>query len=452
MQRSPFVRRNASLVKGVLPSLAALAAALACGCRSGTPIGGDQSAELRPHALTRLESAATWTTCSTSGANCGGQGGIGTPVQSTFTVGDYAGRKAAAIWIGGGVSYGTAYWFEKNDPPSYQAEQLTMRTDFYIPSGSEYEAIEWDPQQVRGTRVFNFGLQANNTLGQWRFFDYVNKAWRPTGIAWTGLTQGVWHTLMAHYHTRGDTIVFDWLELDGVRQTPTQSAEQSAVVDPTYTQDTISLGLQLDQAKSGASYSVYYDHVTLAFQCNDLWCRLPPTPPACGAPTIAAPTQGASVGTTVELAAEAPVCTARIDCYLDGDSTPAASAAGAALDRSLPVAVGDHAVRCNGVDATGEIYVTPPVGFSAVCQPPAITSPTAGQSVSGSVQLTAAGPTCITAINCYLDGNPTPVAQVGGNQVNQSIAVSSGSHAIQCNGWDSTGAVYVSPTTTFTGL
>lgn len=332
--------------------VAAGGAIVGVGCAGGAPAPSGARAAALTGSLAELETNGSWQTCSTGSNNCGGAGGSGTPVSTRFDTGTFAGRtSAASISISGGVSYGTAYWWEQNAPPPYQIVQLDVSGDFYIPSGAAWQAIEWDPQQVRATHVYNFGLQANHQQGTWRMFDYPAGRWMPLGIPMS-VAQGTWHTLHAHYHTAGGYITLDWLELDGARQTPTENATQPSATRPDYTTDGLSLGLQLDQVSSGASYAVYYDHLDMQFSDGS------------AAPTILEPSADQSVGPAIDLRIVAPESIIAINCYLDGDPTPVASANGDSLTEWVPVTMGPHTIQCNGWDAGGAVYPSPFVPFT----------------------------------------------------------------------------------------
>jgi hypothetical protein len=103
-------------------------------------------------------------------------------------------------------------------------------------------------------------------------------------------------------------------------------------------------------------------------------------------------------------------------------------------------------------DATGGAATTPPatnLACDASCGPPAITTPSAGQSVGPDIHLRVSAPSCIDAIKCYVDSNPTVVASASTSAIDAWVPVTMGSHVVQCNGWDS-GVVYRSPFVSFT--
>ncbi len=326
----------------------------ACGSASSSETVGSSDDPLSS-SIPELQAAGGWTTCSTSGSNCGGAGGQGAPVESTFTVGSYAGRASSAqIWVGGGVSYGTAYWYKKLASPSYQVATVDYWTDFYIPTGTAYEAIEWDTQQVRSQMIYNFGWQANPTLGQWRIFNYAAGRWEDSGIPWKGLPQGVWHSFHARYRTSGSHVYADWFVLDGVQYTPSGNNVHTSVFKSSYTHDDISVGLQLDQDKAAQTYAVYYDHVRLDYASTGGG--------SCGAPGILEPTQGQSVGPAIQLRTSAPSCLSAAKCYLDGNPTPVAS--GLDIDQWVPVSMGTHDVECNGWDPSGNVTKSATIAFT----------------------------------------------------------------------------------------
>lgn len=93
-------------------------------------------------------------------------------------------------------------------------------------------------------------------------------------------------------------------------------------------------------------------------------------------------------------------------------------------------------------DATGDVS-------STTCGAPVILSPAAGETVGTMFALETSAPACLTATKCYLDAHTPPVASTGAGALATSVSVSAGPHVISCNGWDSTGQVYVSADTHF---
>jgi hypothetical protein len=89
----------------------------------------------------------------------------------------------------------------------------------------------------------------------------------------------------------------------------------------------------------------------------------------------------------------------------------------------------------------------PPSGCSA----PTILEPTAGQSVGPAIDLRVSAPSCLGALKAYLDGNPTPVAETGGNSFPNPtwVPVALGSHTLGVNGWDANGKAWVSSPVSF---
>jgi hypothetical protein len=335
-----------------------------------------------------LQAAGGWVTCSTSGSNCGGPGGKGQPVESTFDVLEFDGRpQAARIAVGGDVRYGTVYWYKKPiATANREVSTLELSVDFFIPAGSAYQAIEFDPQQVLNGKIFNFGWQANPKSRQWRIFDYPGSRWLDSGIAWDGLEAGVWHRFRTFSHTSGDAIVFDWIEIDGARKAVVRNQTQQAAFRSDYRSNELSLGLQLDQDSAGDPYEVYYDQVSVAV--NSSGGSAPPTPapapapspfpppapapspePApdsdddCSAPEIQEPTAMQPVGEAIHLRASGPSCLTAIKCYVDGNPKAAASARGDSLVQWVPVAMGAHVVSCNGWASGGKAYLSTPVPF-----------------------------------------------------------------------------------------
>ena len=172
---------------------------------------------------------------------------------------------------------------------------------------------------------------------------------------------------------------------------------------------------------------------------------------ACDPPAIVAPVANQAVGGALRVRTAASSCLAATTCYLDGDPAPVAEGGAGALDAPLTVAIGTHQLACNGWDAAGQVHAGAPVAFSVVaCGAPAILSPAPGEQVGTSLALETSGPACLVATKCYLDAHAPPVASGGAGGLAASVPVAAGDHAISCNGWDASGAVYVSPPAAFT--
>jgi hypothetical protein len=103
----------------------------------------------------------------------------------------------------------------------------------------------------------------------------------------------------------------------------------------------------------------------------------------------------------------------------------------------------------SGGGSGGTIDSGPPDSPLPSCQAPTIVSPTPGASTGASVQLRTTAPSCLTMTRCYLNSDSVAVASSTG-AIDVSVAVVPGCNQIQCNGWDSTGKVYSSPTVEFT--
>ena len=171
----------------------------------------------------------------------------------------------------------------------------------------------------------------------------------------------------------------------------------------------------------------------------------------CGAPTVIAPLSGQSVGAQLRVRTRATDCLTATKCYLDSMAPPVASGGAGDLDAAFSAATaGSHHVSCNGWDSSGNVYVSPNTNFSVVdCGAPAILSPVPGEQVGTSVRVETSPPGCLGTTKCYLD-NHAPAVITGTGPIDQLLQVTPGAHTISCNGWDSSGTVYVSTGTSFT--
>ena len=172
---------------------------------------------------------------------------------------------------------------------------------------------------------------------------------------------------------------------------------------------------------------------------------------SCGAPTVIAPLSGQSVGAQLRVRTRATDCQTATKCYLDSHEPAVASGGPGDLDAPFSVSTsGAHHVSCNSWDASGIVYVSSSTNFNVIdCGPPAILSPVPDEQVGTSVRVETSPPGCIGTTKCYLD-NRAPAVITGTGPIVQTIAVSPGAHSISCNGWDSSGVVYVSAGTPFT--
>lgn len=170
----------------------------------------------------------------------------------------------------------------------------------------------------------------------------------------------------------------------------------------------------------------------------------------CAAPQIVAPVADQVVGGALRVRTAASTCLASTSCYLDGNPMAVAQGGPGALDAALSAGVGPHTLACNGWEASGQVHVGAPVAFTVTaCGAPAILSPAPGESVGASLQLETSGPACLVATKCYLDAKAPPVASGGAGGLAATLAVAPGDHQISCNGWDASGAVYVSQPSAF---
>lgn len=186
-----------------------------------------------------------------------------------------------------------------------------------------------------------------------------------------------------------------------------------------------------------------------------------PTPPpsGCTATTVGvkvcAPASGSTVNSPVHFIAAAkstlPITTMRI--YIDNVSAYSTSAA--SLDVSLAVASGTHNVVVQAWDSSGAVLKASPITLTVLpsqCSASGVgvtvCSPTPGATVTSPVHVTAAAKSAtapITAMRIYVDNVSLYTANAAA--IDTSLAISSGTHSMVVQAWDSTGAVFKAPLT-----
>ena len=189
-----------------------------------------------------------------------------------------------------------------------------------------------------------------------------------------------------------------------------------------------------------------------------------PTPPpsGCTATTVGvnvcSPTSGSTVSSPVRFTAAAkstlPITAMRI--YIDNVSVYLTSAA--SLDVSIAVSSGTHNVVVQAWNSSGAVVKSSlitltvtqgtPGACSAATVGVTVCSPTPGATVASPVHVTAAAKSAagpITAMRIYVDN--VSVYAVNAAGIDTTLAVSSGTHSMVVQAWDSTGAFFKTPLT-----
>src|SRR6185369_11256558 len=189
-----------------------------------------------------------------------------------------------------------------------------------------------------------------------------------------------------------------------------------------------------------------------------------PTPPpsGCTATTVGvnvcSPTSGSTVSSPVRFTAAAkstlPITAMRI--YIDNVSVYLTSAA--SLDVSIAVSPGTHNVVVQAWNSSGAVLKSAlitltvtqgtPGACSAATVGVTVCSPTPGATVASPVHVTAAAKSAagpITAMRIYVDN--VSVYAVNAAGIDTTLAVSSGTHSMVVQAWDSTGAFFKTPLT-----
>ncbi|HEY1955122.1 MAG TPA: hypothetical protein VGH28_05905 [Polyangiaceae bacterium] len=219
-----------------------------------------------------IDQALPWQTC----GNCANSGASGATAYTSL-VGVTAPSEdghAMLNTVGEGTSganhppYGDAYWWKEHGALSSRVVELEYALDLYIPATNDEgqptdpQAIEFEVQQTRNNRVYNFAWQNDYSQNEWRVFQIAapgHGAWLPSGITGasfggsTKLATNAWHHIATHFSvdtsTDPETIHHDYLDVDGTRYFPTTNVHAYVVPssDPRYPRrDQFSNAVQLD--------------------------------------------------------------------------------------------------------------------------------------------------------------------------------------------------------------
>ncbi len=169
--------------------------------------------------------------------------------------------------------------------------------------------------------------------------------------------------------------------------------------------------------------------------------------------TVSSPTPGATSGSPVHFVASAssghPIISMRI--YVDNNSVFVTSSG--SLNTSIPMSSGTHGVVVQAWDSAGAIYKSAEtITVSGSAPPPSssgvsVSSPTPGTTSSSPVHFVASASSShpIISMRIYVDSNSVFVTSSG--SLNTSVPMSSGSHSVVVQAWDSAGGIYKSAET-----
>jgi acid phosphatase len=167
--------------------------------------------------------------------------------------------------------------------------------------------------------------------------------------------------------------------------------------------------------------------------------------------TITSPTSGASLSSPVHIVASAfeNVNINQLQVWDNGNKL--GWFAGSSVNQYFTLSVGSHTTTVEDLDDSYNVIHKSQVTYS-VCAAPVISDPTQGQTVGPAINIQASAPSCIVAMDAYLDGNPNAVATTSSNSFPNPtwVPVSTGSHTLSVNGWDASGNVYLSQQISFT--
>jgi hypothetical protein len=211
-----------------------------------------------------------------------------------------------------------------------------------------------------------------------------------------------------------------------------------STVDQTYTLSTGSHTTTVEDLDS--SYNVIHtSQVTYTVQAQTIGV------------TITNPTSGASLGNPVHIVASAFENVPINQLQVWDNGTKLGWFAGSSVNQYFTLGVGSHTTTVEDLDNSYNVIHTSQVTYS-VCGAPVITDPTQGQVVGAAINVQANAPSCIVAMDAYLDSNPSAVATTSSNSFPNPtwVGVSTGSHTLNVNGWDAMGNVYLSAKISFT--
>lgn len=206
-----------------------------------------------------------FTTCGSCG-NTGGSGTLASYQQSIVSSYTLDGRASEFYLDAPYGSYANAYWYLKNwDVPSKVPSNIRYSFSLYIPADSQsaMHAIEFaSGMRWTDSYMYRFAWQANFGSGKWRVYDPYLSKWVDTGIALTGIKFGAWNMIVVEGapNTTSKSTKNLAITVNGVRKTTTvttrarkESSSRRYLVN----------AFQLDSNKTGLSYSVYVDKMTL---------------------------------------------------------------------------------------------------------------------------------------------------------------------------------------------
>jgi Bacterial Ig domain len=214
----------------------------------------------------RIEESSSWQTC---GA-CGNSGGSGALANYSMTRGITSPSMdgSASKFSISGPAYSNGYWYVGHQAaPSRGMQYLAYQFDLYIPSGYENapQAIEFECQQRLNGWTYNFAWQAEYPTNVWRVFNYALRKWESTRIGLNRFTPGVWHHIMAEFHTDPikHVVYHDVLTIDGVRHAANiVHSAKSTGGSANY----LTNAFQLDLNGRGTPYHVYVDRMSVSFK------------------------------------------------------------------------------------------------------------------------------------------------------------------------------------------
>jgi Carboxypeptidase regulatory-like domain/Calcineurin-like phosphoesterase len=174
--------------------------------------------------------------------------------------------------------------------------------------------------------------------------------------------------------------------------------------------------------------------------------------------TVCSPAAGASVASPVHFTAAAkstlPITTMRI--YIDNVSVYLTSAA--SLDVSIAVSSGIHNVVVQAWDSSGAVFKASPITLTVTQGSPGacsaavvgvtVCSPAPGATVTSPVHVTAAAKSAagpITVMRIYVDN--VSVYAISAAAIDTGLVISTGTHFMVVQAWDSAGAVFKTPLT-----
>jgi len=166
-----------------------------------------------------------------------------------------------------------------------------------------------------------------------------------------------------------------------------------------------------------------------------------------GSATLTSPLNGGFVASPVTITGEADPAKGITSMQVYEDNNLVYNTSGSQVNTSIAMTAGTHNILLQGKDAAGNVFKSnAEITVSSTVSAPEVTaaSPTQGAAVSSPVSVIASAAVpgkTIAAMQIYEDNKL--VYQVAGSELNTSLSMSAGSHALAIKAWDTSDGNYI---------